>query len=244
MPNATELIQGKRETDEYEQHFIRRDGHIVRTHGKFQLLRDAVGEPQYVVDLKEDITEQKRAQEAMQESEQLFRSIFENALVGIGLHSVRNSEYFTNQALHEMLGCTHEDLTSVEKWDRVVHPDQRASSAKRYAELLAGKYDYDEWEQHFIRRDGRIVIADGTFSVIRDPAGNPRYLLNTTKDITERKRAEADPLAAKEAADAATKAKSDFLANMSHEIRTPMNAIIGMTHLALKTDLSAKQRTI
>ena len=130
----------------------------------------------------------------------------------------------------------------MEKWDQVVHPDQRASSAKRYAELLAGKYDYDEWEQHFIRRDGRIVIADGTFSVIRDTAGNPQYLLNTTKDITDRKQAEADLLAAKEEAVAATKAKSDFLANMSHEIRTPMNAILGLTHLALKTELTAKQR--
>ena len=80
---------------------------------------------------------------------------------------------------------------------------------KRYAELLAGKYDYDEWEQQFIRRDGRIVIADGTFSVIRDTAGNPQYLLNTTKDITDRKQAEADLLVAKEQAIAATKAKSD-----------------------------------
>jgi signal transduction histidine kinase len=130
----------------------------------------------------------------------------------------------------------------VEKWDQVVHPDQRASAAKRYAELLAGKYDYDEWEQHFIRTDGRIVIADGTFSLIRDTAGNPQYLLNTTKDITDRKQAEADLLAAKEEAVAATKAKSDFLANMSHEIRTPMNAILGLTHLALKTELTAKQR--
>ena len=130
----------------------------------------------------------------------------------------------------------------MEKWDQVVHPDQRDSSAKRYADLLEGKYDYDEWEQHFIRRDGRIVIADGTFSVIRDTAGNPQYLLNTTNDITDRKQAEADLLAAKEQAVAATEAKSEFLANMSHEIRTPMNAILGMTHLALKTELTAKQR--
>src|SRR5271163_1370142 len=122
-----DLIQGKRETDEYEQHFIRPDGSVVACNGRFQLLRDAVGKPQYLVDLKEDITERKRAQEALQESEQLFRSIFENAPVGIGLHNVRKSEYFTNQALHEMLGCTPDDLASVEKWDQIVHPDQRAS---------------------------------------------------------------------------------------------------------------------
>ena len=237
-----ELVQGKRETDEFEQHFIRRDGRIVACNGRFRLLRDAAGNPQYVVDLKEDITERKRAEEAMQESEQLFRSIFENAPVGIALHNVPKSEYFTNQALHEMLGCTHEDLTSVEKWDRVVHPDQRATGAKRYADLLQGRCDYDEWEQHFIRHDGRIVIADGTFSVIRDNAGNPQYLLNTTKDITDRKQAEADLVTAKEQAVAAAEAKAEFLANMSHEIRTPMNAILGMTHLALKTELTAKQR--
>jgi PAS domain S-box-containing protein len=237
-----DLIQGKRETDEYEQHFIRPDGRIVACNGRFQLLRDAIGKPQYVVDLKEDITERKRAQEALQESEQLFRSIFENAPVGIGLYNVAKSQYFTNRAIHEMLGCTHEDLSTVEKWDQVVHPDQRAFGAKRYAELLAGKYDYDQWEQRFIRRDGQIVIADGTFSVIRDTAGNPQYLLNTTKDITDRKQAEADLLVAKEQAVAATEAKSQFLANMSHEIRTPMNAILGLTHLALKTELTAKQR--
>jgi two-component system sensor histidine kinase/response regulator len=141
-----------------------------------------------------------------------------------------------------MLGYSHEDLSSVAKWDQIIHPDQRASGAKRYQELLEGKFDYDEWEQHFVLPDGRLVIADGAFTMIRDTAGNPQYLLNTTKDITDRKQAEADLLAAKEEAVAATKAKSDFLANMSHEIRTPMNAVLGMTHLALKTDLTAKQR--
>jgi PAS domain S-box-containing protein len=237
-----ELIQGKRDTDEYEQRFVRRDGSIVIASDKFQLLRDAAGKPQYIVGLTEDITERKHAQEALQEREQLFRSIFENAHIGISLYNVAKAQYFTNRALHEILDCTHEDLDSVEKWDSIVHPDERASGAERYAKLIAGDQDRDAWEQRFVRHDGRIVIADGSFSVIRDVAGKPLHLLNMTKDITDRKQAEADLVTAKEQAVAATQAKSDFLANMSHEIRTPMNAILGMTHLALKTELTPKQR--
>jgi PAS domain S-box-containing protein len=372
-----DLVQGKRETDEYEQHFIHRTGRLILGNSRFRLLRDSAGKPQYVVALTEDITERIKAEEALAASERLFRTIFENAQIGISVVNISAQQYHTNRALHEMLGCTSEDLSSVEKWDLMVHPDERDSRAKRYAALVAGKRDRDEWEQRFVRPDGHLVIANGRFSVLRDASGKALYVLNLSEDITESKRAEeelrranflaetaleltkagywhvpldssgwynwsprgvaifgeiphpdnrylleeffthaeegdeaaakaarkafsdavegradtydtifaykspidgriawghalgqvvknelgnptdvygvsqditefkmmeAELVTAKETAVAATRAKSEFLANMSHEIRTPMNAILGMTHLALKTELTPKQR--
>ena len=181
-------------------------------------------------------------EEHKQSREQLFRSIFENAQIGIGLFKIDSQEHVSNRALHEMLGYDAEELSRLGQWDEIVPPDERISCAQRYAELIQGKRDTDEYEQHFIRRDGRIVVANSRFKLLRDAGGKPQYLVALTEDITDRKQAEADLVTAKEQAVAATQAKSDFLANMSHEIRTPMNAILGMTHLALKTELTPKQR--
>lgn len=75
-----------------------------------------------------------------------------------------------------------------------------------------------------------------------DEEGQISHFVGTQDDITDMKRLEEELLQAKEAAEYANRAKSDFLARMSHEIRTPMNAVIGMNHLALRTELSAKQR--
>jgi len=144
--------------------------------------------------------------------------------------------------MHQILGYSQEELSQIDQWDRIIHPDERKSGAQRYLELIEGKHDEDEWEQRFVQRDGQIVIANGRFRLLRDPAGKPQYIFSFNEDITRRKRAEAELVKAKESAEAATKSKSEFLANMSHEIRTPMNAILGMTHLALKTELTPKQR--
>ena len=186
------LVQGLHDADEFTQRFIRRDGQIVTQTGRYTLIRDSEGNPDYVIALHEDITERLKAEEALAASERLFRTIFENAQIGISVVNISAQQYHTNRALHEMLGCTSEDLSSVEKWDLMVHPDEREAGAKRYADLVAGKLDRDEWEQRFVRPDGRLVIANGRFSVLRDVTGRALYVLNLSEDITERRRAEKE----------------------------------------------------
>lgn len=92
------------------------------------------------------------------------------------------------------------------------------------------------------RKDGSLYWVDSTIVPFMDAQGKATRYVSIRTDITARKEAEAVMQAAKEAAEDASRAKSDFLANMSHEIRTPMNGIIGMTELALDTELNAEQR--
>ena len=97
-----------------------------------------------------------------------------------------------------------------------------------------------EWTN--VRKDGSPVPVNLSVTSLRGNDGAVIGHLAAAVDLTERKKFEEELRIAKEIADEANKAKGDFLANMSHEIRTPMNAVIGMTHLALKTELKPKQR--
>jgi two-component system sensor histidine kinase/response regulator len=113
---------------------------------------------------------QQNVANSVQASEQFFRSIFENAQIGISFFNIDGSTFFSDRALHEMLGYTGEELSHLERWDEIIQPNEGALGAERYAELVHGKRPNDDWEQHFCRRDGSIVVANGRFSLLRDPA--------------------------------------------------------------------------
>jgi len=106
--------------------------------------------------------------------------------------------------------------------------------------ILAGKVWMGEFRNK--RKNGVKFWESASISPIMDEEGEITHFVAVKQDITERKHMEQEILTAKEKAEEATRAKSDFLANMSHEIRTPMNAVIGMSHLALKTELTPKQQ--
>ena len=185
-----------------------------------------------------DISERKRTELALKESESKFRGLAEKSLVGIYIIQEWKFKY-VNPRFAEMFGYSIEEILDTGPENIVLAEDW-----PKVEEALQKKLA-DEIESIYLEIRGRTKKGDlvyvEVFGSMTEYESKPA-VVGTALDITERKSIENDLLRAKDEAEAAAKAKSEFLANMSHEIRTPMNAVIGMTSLILGTDLNQEQQ--
>ena len=176
---------------------------------------------------------------AQRESETRFTELFETLQEGVYFCDPGGKLVDVNPAMVRMLGYSHRDElvgNNIGKlyFERPENPFPERLRTPNSAPLMR--------EITLRRKDGTPIICIDNSNAIYDEFGRMVRHQGTLVDITVRKQAEEELQKAKESAEAANMAKSVFLAHMSHEIRTPMNAVIGMTQLALDTELTVEQK--
>jgi len=182
-----------------------------------------------------------RHMDALRQSEEMFRQLAENIreILFVVLPDQRRMAYI-NPAYDEVFGRTREELYSrPDAWIDCVHPEDR--------EHVRGVFDRSmqrvttTMEYRIVRPDGSIRWLQARSFPAEDSQGKLCRIVGIAEDISDRKRVQGEIEAARTAAEAANRAKSEFVSNMSHEFLTPMNGIIGMTYLLLETRLTPEQ---
>ena len=181
-----------------------------------------------------------RTTQALLDSETRFRTLAMNAPVGIFRMDAQKRCLFVNDRWSEISLLPAHQAAGF-GWVNVVHPDDRDAVLRDIDAAILAKREVSK-EFRYSLPSGAERWVHMRMVGIRNAMNEVVQYVGTVIDLTERKLVEESLVSAKEAAEDATRSKSEFLANMSHEIRTPMNGVIGMTELALQTELTVEQR--
>jgi PAS domain S-box-containing protein len=231
---------------EVEHRLVRPDGEIRILLARGNVEVDAHGQPVIIQGTGQDVTEQRRVERERDEHATMLRAVIENNQSVLYVKDLQGRYLMVNRAWEQLMGIGEaqvlgrvlSDITDrfpLESWN------------ENNLRALNGLYRVEE----FIDGPTGRRYFDAVKVPLKDSTGRTYAICGLSLDITERRKAEqaqaqaVEAMAtARDAAIAATKAKSAFLATMSHEIRTPMNAVIGMTGLLLDTALDPEQRDL
>ncbi len=199
------------------------------------------------MDVYRDVTEQRRSEAALRESEERYRYLYENANDILYTHDFSGRITSINRVAEEELGFSDSEANGMHILE-LVRPEDREGVKQAFREGRCEQEKQASYEAGVHAKDGRNLWLEVRTSVLRQ-GGKPVGVLGIARDVTERHvtqeqlHAQNRELAnALRLSEEAAELKSRFLANVSHEIRTPMNGIIGMNNLLLDTHLVDEQR--
>jgi PAS domain S-box-containing protein len=226
-----------------EKRYLRKNGETLWATRTACIIHDKDGDPRDFLIMVEDVTERKRAEEAVREGQRKLEAALEtNQLIMDNSQDVictidESGRFMTiNEASETLWGFSPSELIG-RRYMELVHPDDHPATEKAAAEILVtGKLA--DFVNRYVRKDGSVVSVLWSASW----SASKKMLFCVAHDVTERSRIEAALRDAKEEADRANYAKSEFLSRMSHELRTPLNAILGFGQLLERQNPTSQQR--
>ncbi len=238
--------------DIYELTYIRKDGSRFPAVVSVTALRDdqnaIIGYLLIGTDntaRKQIEAEQKLLDQRLRDQQFYTRSLIESNIDAIMTTDPSGIISDVNKQMEALTGCTRDELIGAPFMDYFTDPERARAGIK----LVLSEKKVSNYELTARARDGTETVVSLNATTFYDRDRKLRGVFAAARDVTERKLLDqvlqeknVELEGAKSVAEKANLAKSDFLSNMSHEIRTPMNAIIGMSHLALKTELTPRQR--